>query len=62
MTNAVQVTLIELDETLGSLVERGSFSHEFPANQIGFVPDLVISLFDYLIVLLQVALVGKQIS
>ncbi|KAL6742882.1 hypothetical protein Aduo_015981 [Ancylostoma duodenale] len=34
------VTLIELDETLGSLVERGSFSHEFPANQIGFIPDL----------------------
>ncbi|VDM60881.1 unnamed protein product [Angiostrongylus costaricensis] len=34
------VTLIELDETLGSLVERGSFNHEFPPNQIGFIPDL----------------------
>lgn len=34
------VTLIELDETLGSLVERGSFGHEFPPNQIGFIPDL----------------------
>ncbi|VDM65241.1 unnamed protein product [Strongylus vulgaris] len=36
----VEVTLIELDESLGSLVEKGSFSHEFPANQIGFIPDL----------------------
>ncbi|KAK6029460.1 WD domain, G-beta repeat protein [Ostertagia ostertagi] len=34
------VTLIELDEALGSLVERGSFGHEFPPNQIGFIPDL----------------------
>ncbi|KAJ1353406.1 hypothetical protein KIN20_010026 [Parelaphostrongylus tenuis] len=34
------VTLIELDETIGSLVEKGSFNHEFPPNQIGFIPDL----------------------
>ncbi|CAJ0582288.1 unnamed protein product, partial [Mesorhabditis spiculigera] len=34
-----RVSIVQLNEELGELVERGNFNHEFPANNIAFIPD-----------------------
>ncbi|GMR57151.1 hypothetical protein PMAYCL1PPCAC_27346, partial [Pristionchus mayeri] len=34
-----RVTIVQLDDSSGELVEKGNFNHEFPANNIAFIPD-----------------------